>query len=287
MKGIILAGGRGTRLFPITKVVSKQLLPVYNKPLIYYPLSTLMLAGIREILLITTPHDQPLFQELLEDGSSWGVEFSYAVQPEPKGVAQALLIGRDFIDSQPSALILGDNLFYGDGLGATLQQAAALRSGATVFGYTVSDPERYGVIELDKAGRPVSIEEKPAQPRSAWAATGLYFYDHRAPDIAASIRPSARGELEITDVNRRYLELGALTVERFGRGTAWLDVGTHDSLLDAANFIAAFERRQALKIACLEEIAWRMGWIDDAALEKLAAAAGDFAYGSYLRSLLR
>jgi len=287
MKGIILAGGRGTRLFPITKVVSKQLLPVYNKPLIYYPLSTLMLAGIREILLITTPHDQPLFQELLEDGSSWGVEFSYAVQPEPKGVAQALLIGRDFIDSQPSALILGDNLFYGDGLGATLQRAAALRSGATVFGYTVSDPERYGVIELDKAGRPVSIEEKPAQPRSAWAATGLYFYDHRAPDIAASIRPSARGELEITDVNRRYLELGALTVERFGRGTAWLDVGTHDSLLDAANFIAAFERRQALKIACLEEIAWRMGWIDDAALEKLAAAAGDFAYGSYLRSLLR
>jgi glucose-1-phosphate thymidylyltransferase len=287
MKGIILAGGRGTRLFPITKVVSKQLLPVYNKPLIYYPLSTLMLAGIREILLITTPHDQPLFQELLEDGSSWGVEFSYAVQPEPKGVAQALLIGRDFIDTQPSALILGDNLFYGDGLGATLQQAAALRSGATVFGYTVSDPERYGVIELDKAGRPVSIEEKPAQPRSAWAATGLYFYDHRAPDIAASIRPSARGELEITDVNRRYLELGALTVERFGRGTAWLDVGTHDSLLDAANFIAAFERRQALKIACLEEIAWRMGWIDDAALEKLAAAAGDFAYGSYLRSLLR
>jgi glucose-1-phosphate thymidylyltransferase len=286
MKGIILAGGTGSRLYPLTTAISKQLLPVYNKPLIYYPLSALMLAGIREILIITTPNEQPLFRQLLDDGTQLGMSFAYAVQQKPEGAAQALLIGKDFIGGEPCALILGDNLFYGDRLSTTLRDAATLERGATVFAYTVSDPERYGVIELDRDGRPLGIEEKPTLPRSTWAVTGLYFYDGRASEIAASIRPSARGELEITDVNQRYLKMNELKVELFGRGIAWLDVGTHDSLLDAANLIATFERRQALKIACVEEIAWRKGWIDDAQLEKLAAVAGEYAYGAYLRGLL-
>jgi glucose-1-phosphate thymidylyltransferase len=286
MKGIILAGGTGSRLYPLTTAISKQLLPVYNKPLIYYPLSALMLAGIREILIITTPNEQPLFRQLLDDGTQLGMSFAYAVQQKPEGAAQALLIGKGFIGGEPCALILGDNLFYGDRLSTTLRDAATLERGATVFAYTVSDPERYGVIELDRDGRPLGIEEKPTLPRSTWAVTGLYFYDGRASEIAASIRPSARGELEITDVNQRYLKMNELKVELFGRGIAWLDVGTHDSLLDAANLIATFERRQALKIACVEEIAWRKGWIDDAQLEKLAAVAGEYAYGAYLRGLL-
>ncbi len=286
MKGIILAGGSGTRLYPVTISVSKQLLPLYNKPLIYYPLSTLMLAGIRDVLVITTPQDQPLFQRLLGDGAQWGMALDYAVQPSPDGIAQAFLIGRDFIGGEPCALVLGDNLFYGHGISGTLQHAAARNAGATVFAYEVRDPERYGIVEIDGQGRAVGIEEKPPRPRSSWAVTGLYFYDHRVTDYAATLRPSARGELEITDLNRMYLDAGDLWVERLGRGIAWLDTGTHDSLLDAANFIAAVERRQALKIACIEEIAWRMGWIDDGALAALADAGGRDGTGDYLRTLL-
>lgn len=287
MKGIVLAGGTGSRLYPSTLAVSKQLIPVYNKPLVYYPLTTLMFAGIREMLIITTPSDGPLFQKLLGDGSQWGMAFSYAVQPKPHGIAEALLIGRQFIDGGSCALVLGDNLFYGHGLSDTLADAARQLNGATVFGYQVSDPRQYGVIEFDRDGRAISIEEKPPTPRSSWAVTGLYFYDHQAADIAATIRPSARGELEITDVNRAYLERRALRVERFGRGIVWLDLGTYDSLLDAANFVAAFERRHAMKIGCPEEIAWRMGWIDDTRLEQLAAAAGTSGYAAYLRGLLK
>jgi len=286
LKGIILAGGSGTRLYPVTISVSKQLLPLYNKPLIYYPLSTLMLAGIRDVLVITTPQDQPLFQRLLGDGAQWGMALDYAVQPSPDGIAQAFLIGRDFIGGEPCALVLGDNLFYGHGISGTLQHAAARNAGATVFAYEVRDPERYGIVEIDGQGRAVGIEEKPPRPRSSWAVTGLYFYDHRVTDYAATLRPSARGELEITDLNRMYLDAGDLWVERLGRGIAWLDTGTHDSLLDAANFIAAVERRQALKIACIEEIAWRMGWIDDGALAALADAGGRDGTGDYLRTLL-
>ena len=286
MKGIILAGGTGTRLHPVTISVSKQLLPLYNKPLVYYPLSTLMLAGIREILVITTPQDRPLFERLLGDGRQWGMALDYAVQPSPDGIAQAFLIGRDFIDEAPCALVLGDNLFYGHGISDTLQHAAQRNGGATIFAYEVRDPERYGIVEIDGRGRATGIAEKPRQPRSSWAVTGLYFYDGRVADFAASLRPSARGELEITDLNRLYLEAGDLWVERLGRGIAWLDTGTHDSMLDAANFIAAIERRQAMKIACIEEIAWRMGWIDDAALEALAASPAQAANSAYLRALL-
>lgn len=286
MKGIILAGGTGTRLHPVTISVSKQLLPLYNKPLVYYPLSTLMLAGIREVLVITTPQDQALFQRLLGDGARWGMAIDYAVQPSPDGIAQAFIIGRDFIGGKPCALVLGDNLFYGHGISETLQHATARNAGATVFAYEVRDPERYGIVEIDGEGRAVGIEEKPQRPRSSWAVTGLYFYDHRVADYAATLRPSARGELEITDLNRMYLDAGKLWVERLGRGIAWLDTGTHDSLLDAANFIAAVERRQALKIACIEEIAWRMGWIGDAALAALAESYGRDGTGDYLRTLL-
>ncbi len=286
MKGIILAGGTGTRLYPVTISVSKQLLPLYNKPLIYYPLSTLMLAGIRDVLVITTPQDQPLFRRLLGDGAQWGMALDYAVQPSPDGIAQAFLIGRAFIGGEPCALVLGDNLFYGHGISGTLQHAAARNAGATVFAYEVRDPERYGIVEIDGQGRAVGIEEKPPRPRSSWAVTGLYFYDGRVTDYAATLRPSARGELEITDLNRMYLDAGDLWVERLGRGIAWLDTGTHDSLLDAANFIAAVERRQALKIACIEEIAWRMGWIDDGALAALADAGARDGTGDYLRTLL-
>jgi glucose-1-phosphate thymidylyltransferase len=287
LKGIILAGGTGTRLHPVTISVSKQLLPLYNKPLVYYPLSTLMLAGIREILVITTPQDRPLFERLLGDGRQWGMSLDYAVQPSPDGIAQAFLIGRDFIGGKPCALVLGDNLFYGHGISETLQHAAARNDGATIFAYEVRDPERYGIVEIDSAGRASGIAEKPRQPRSSWAVTGLYFYDGEVADRAATLRPSARGELEITDLNRLYLEAGKLWVERLGRGIAWLDTGTHDSMLDAANFIAAIERRQAMKIACIEEIAWRMGWIGDAALETLAAQPAQAANSAYLRALLR
>ncbi len=286
-KGIILAGGSGTRLYPVTQALSKQLLPVYDKPMIYYPLSTLMLAGIREILLISTPQDTPRFAQLLGDGSQWGIVLHYAVQERPEGLAQSYLIGRDFLQGAPSALVLGDNLFWGHDLQQELRKASAQPHGATVFAYHVQDPERYGVVEFDAQGRACSIEEKPQHPKSSFAVTGLYFYDGQASDIAQGLRPSARGELEITDLNRVYLEQGALQVQTLGRGYAWLDTGTHDSLLEAGQFIATLERRQCLKVACVEEIAWRAGWIDDTVLRQLATPLQKNGYGRYLLQLLR
>jgi glucose-1-phosphate thymidylyltransferase len=285
VKAIILAGGSGSRLYPATRVVSKQLLTVYDKPMVYYPLSTLMLAGIREILIISTPQDLPLFRQLLGDGSWLGLSLSYAEQPRPEGLAQAFIIGAEFLDGGAGCLILGDNLFYGQGFVDSLRAAAELQRGATIFGYWVRDPEHYGVVEFDQEGRAVSIEEKPPRPRSSYAVPGLYFYDERVVDVARALAPSARGELEITDVNRQYLEWGELKVERLGRGIAWLDTGTHESLLQAANFIQTIEERQGLKIACLEEIAYRKGWISADDVERLAAGMGSSSYGRYLRTV--
>jgi glucose-1-phosphate thymidylyltransferase len=287
MKGIILAGGSGTRLYPITRVVSKQLLPVYDKPMIYYPLSVLMLAGLREILVISTPQDLPLFRDLLGDGSQWGLSFSYEEQPHPEGIAQAFLIGREFVGRDPVCLILGDNIFYGHGLPDKLRRAAAQKKGATIFGYWVKNPERYGVVTFASEGRALDIVEKPKEPASNWAVTGLYFYDNRVLDIASQLKPSARGELEITDVNRAYLEMKTLRVEKLGRGIAWLDTGTHETLMQAANFIETIEERQGLKVACVEEIAFRMGYIDAGQLETLARPLLGNGYGQYLLDIIK
>jgi len=288
MRGIILAGGAGTRLHPLTKVVSKQLLPVYDKPMIYHPLSVLMLAGLRDVLIISTPHDVPLYRQLLADGTQLGMRIAYAEQPRPEGLAQAFIIGREFLSGGPACLILGDNLFYGQGFTAILRRAAALERGALVFAYVVRNPERFGVVEFDpQTGQALSLEEKPKQPRSDYAVPGLYFYDARVCELAASLRPSARGELEITDLNRRYLERGELVVERLGRGFAWLDTGTCRSLMEATNFIQAIEERQGLKVACLEEIAWENGWIGPREVEAAAAAMGQSVYADYLRLLLK
>ena len=285
-KGIVLAGGSGTRLYPVTRAISKQLAPVYDKPMIYYPLATLMMAGIRDILIINTPHEQECFKRLLGDGAQWGVRFDYAVQPRPEGIAQAFLIARQFAAGANVALALGDNIFYGHGFSDLLYRATARREGATVFGYWVKDPERYGVVEFDDAGKPISLEEKPERPRSSYAITGLYFYDNRVFELAAGLKPSSRGELEITDLNRNYLSLGDLHVEKMGRGIAWLDTGTHDALMQAASFIQAIEERQGLQVACLEEIAWRMGYIAKSDVIRIADSMANSTYGQYLLRLL-